>query len=506
MALTCSSRDRPTPWTARGLLHAIVLSSSSLLALAWPDPAHAQAMPEAGPGAEAVPPPPAAPGHPDAGSQPAEDTAAARASVQPAPAELATEAPRAPTVEPPAEPQVAATVAPPATRSRAPLPAPAARPSEVTVSGAVGEGVTIEARNRFSLNVKSRFQLRYQLDVPPKDATGERGLSQLVNINTARLALSGFAFRPQLKYQLQLAFGGRDYRDGAISPVYDAYLDYEVHRDLRIRAGQFFVPFDRLRTVRESALQMAERPRPVAELTLDRDVGVVLYSERFLGDSSPVAWRLGAFGGGGTNLSVGKKPGALLMGRVELRPLGDLDDDSEGDLKRRKNPALALGAGVAGNWNTNRVRSTTGATFSEGTTDYRHAAADLVFKWLGVALEGEVVWRKASANTITSEDADGNSTTEYTRSGSGWVAQASYVFDPPIELVGRLARLKARANTDPTLGSEADSRGQEIGAGVNYYLNGHKFKLQTSWIARTSTDFDLKQATHGVYALLDATF
>ena len=53
--------------------------------------------------------------------------------------------------------------------------------------------------------------------------------------------------------------------------IYDAFLDWKAHRDISVKAGQFFVPFDRLRTVREFALQMGDRPRPVAELTLDRD-------------------------------------------------------------------------------------------------------------------------------------------------------------------------------------------------------------------------------------------
>ncbi|MBN1607083.1 MAG: porin [Polyangiaceae bacterium] len=494
MTRLCSAHDRPPRRVAAGSLPAAILSVVALSAFLLPEPARAQVVPAAALGGASAP------------SQPDQN-----AGLGQPPAHTGPPGTPPPAAQPAQAPELTAT---PGVPSAAPAPAPAAtrqpptesETREVTLSAAAGEGATIQVDDRFSLNVKSRFQVRYQLDVPPKNPDGERKLSQLVSINTARLSLSGFAFRPGLRYQIQFAFGGRDYRDGATSPVYDAYLDYKVHRDLAMRAGQFFVPFDRLRTVRESALQMAERPRPVAELTLDRDAGVVFYSEHFLGDSSPVALRLGAFGGGGTNLSVGKKPGALLMARVELRPLGEIDDDFEGDLKRRKDPGVALGAGVAGNWNTDRARSTTGATFTGGTTDYRHAALDLVFKWMGIALEGELLWRKASADTLASVDANGSAVTEYTRSGSGWVAQASYVFDPPIEVVGRVARMKARADTDPTLVSEADTRGQEVGAGVNYYLNGHKFKLQTSWIARTSTDFKLKQATHGIYALLDATF
>lgn len=410
-------------------------------------------------------------------------------------------------VEPTEPVEPTKTVAPPAATASTAAAAPVSvTPKTVEISGKPGDGLTVRVSDAFSLNVRSRIQLRYQLDVPAPDDLGVRSTRQLVNIGTARLWFSGHVFRPQLTYMIQLAVAGRDYRDGAVSPLYDAFLDWKAHRDISIKAGQYFVPFDRLRTVREFALQLGDRPRPVAELTLDRDVGVTLYSDKFLHDRSPVAWRLGAFGGGGTNLSLGKDPGALLVGRVELRPLGPIDDDSEGDLERRKKPALALGGAFAANFNTNRLRSTTGTTFTGGTTHYYHVAADLVFKVRGLALQGEYLRKQASVNAIRSTDEDGMPLVEHTRSGQGWVAQASYLFDPPIELVGRMSRLYALGRTDPAFVSELDARGQEVGAGLNYYFNGHKMKLQADWIALMPGDFDFGRAAHVAHLQLDVTF
>lgn len=375
----------------------------------------------------------------------------------------------------------------------------------IEVSGAPGQGLTWKVGDTFSLNVRSRIQLRYQLNIPTKDDAGQREFEQLVSIGTARLWLSGNILAPELTYMIQLAVAGRDFRDGATSPLYDAYLDWKAHRDFSVRAGQFFVPFDRLRTVREWALQMADRPRPVLEYTLDRDMGVVVYSERFLGERSPLAWRLGAFGGGGTNLSLGREPGALMVGRVELRPLGPIDDDKDGDLERRPRPGLALGGAFAANLNTNRLRSTTGPTFAEGTTDYLHAAADLVFKWRGFALQGEYLWKQASSDELASTASDGTTITEYTRSGQGWVAQASYTLDPPFEVVVRLSGMYALPGTDPRLRAETASHGQEVGAGLNYYFNEHKLKLQADWIARMPHDFHFDAADHVVHLQLDVT-
>ena len=450
-------------------------------------PNEAAALAEPAPSDEAAAPPD--PAHADeaaAPSKPVGETVEAVDPVAVAPPPPATEA----------GPEIAAPLA----KSETPAPPP------FEVSGAPGKGLTLKVGDTFSLNLKSRIQLRYQLHIPQAEDGAARQLDQLVTVGTLRLYFSGNIFTPALTYMIQLALAARDYRDQAISPVYDAYLDYAVHRDLHVRAGQYFVPFDRLRTVREFALQMTDRPRPVAEFTLDRDVGITSYSESFLGDHSPLAWRVGVFGGGGNNLTTSKKPGALVVGRVELRPFGAMDDDQEGDLERRVTPGLAIGTGFAANYNTNRLRSTTGATFQGGTTDYRHAAADLVFKWRGWALQAEYLRKQASADTIISTDAEGDPLVEYTRSGQGWVVQTSYTFDPPFELVARVSRMYAFAGTDPTLVTEVEDYGQELGAGLNYYLNGHRMKVQTDWIARMPYNFNMQAADQVVRAQLDVTF
>jgi len=474
-----------------------------LVALHGVRPAHAESR-EASSLLEPEPEPVAAP---EPGSEP---VAAPDPTSNPEPV-------AAPPVEPEplAEPDPEPTETPvdtgiaPASEPTPPPPAPAvlaatppapAKPL-VTVTGAPGDGATIAVGDVFSLNVRGRIQVRYQLELPD----GQDPL-QTVNIYTTRLWFSGKLLRPELTYMLQLALAARDFRDNARSPIFDAYLDFKAHRDFSLRVGQFFVPFDRLRTVREWALQLPNRPIPVGELTLDRDVGIVFYSDRFLGDKSPFAYRLGVFGGGGTNLSVGKKPGALVVARLELRPLGPIDDDIEGDLERRKRPGLAIGVGGAGNFNTDRQRSTTGATYPGGEVTYAHAAADLVFKARGFALQGEYLLKLADENTFTYTDEDGMDATGNSRSGQGWVGQASYIFPKPVEIVARMSGLYSIGETDPALRREAENRGQEIVAGLNYYVNGHKFKIQLDWLARTNRDFELRDADHVFHAQLDVTF
>jgi hypothetical protein len=402
-----------------------------------------------------------------------------------------------------------------ATEVKAPTPTeptastPAEEPDQASkpraeVSAAPGKGLTVTVGPKFSLNVRARIQVRYELFIPPKDAQGQRDMKQVVNIGTARIWLGGNILTPKLLYMIQLAVAGPDFREGIITPLYDGYLDWQVHRDFNVKVGQYFVPFDRLRTIREWALEMAARPIPVFFFTLDRDVGVTLYSERFLG--SPLAYRIGVFGGGGRSVLTRQEPGCLVVGRLELRPLGDIDDDKEGDLDRRKKPGLALGGAFAANFNTNRQRSTTGLLFVGGSTDYFQAAVDLVFKWRGFAAEAEYLWKTASTDEIISETPEGEPLIEYTESGQGWVAQASYVFDPPIQVVGRWSRTYAFPGTDPAFTSLVESFGQELGAGLNYYFNYHWLKLQATWIGRMPNDVQFDAIQHSVIVQLDGTF
>lgn len=374
------------------------------------------------------------------------------------------------------------------------------------VTAAIGKGVTVATPDgRYSMTIRARFVPRLDLTLTPIAPDGE-ALDPKVRatISTARLWVMGNLFSPRFSYTVQLAYAARDFRDGAISPLYDAFVDWRAHRDASLRVGQFFVPFDRLRTVREFALQMVDRPRAVSELTLDRDIGVTVYSDHLGGDRSPVAYRLSVMGGAGMNVVNPRPPGLLVVGRVELRPLGPVDDDSEGDLDNRAQPGLALGGAVAYNLNSPRQRSTTGSTLTAGTLDYLHADADLVFKWHGFALSGEYLYRRAASQSVDGVGSDGAPLTEWARSGQAWVAQASYHTLSGLEVVARGSQMFADRDTDPAFVSEVAARGNEVGAGLNWYRNGHRFKIQVGWSALWGDDFAM--ATHTVATQADMMF
>ncbi len=377
---------------------------------------------------------------------------------------------------------------------------PSAPPSQmpVEVSAVPGKGFTVRTLDdRFAANLRTRFQFRNTFT-----HTGEADTNE-INIKTARLLLSGHVLVPALKYTVQLAFGTNDFEKDNPSPLFDAFVDYTRFRDLNVRVGQFFVPFDRARTVREFALQLVDRQQVVQELSLDRDVGAMVYSNDFLGTRGVLSYNLFVGGGEGRNRFGGQAMGPLTVLRFTVRPFGPFDDDQEADLSRLARPRLALGFAGGYNLQTNRQKSTYGSTFTLGTFDYTHTAADLVFKYRGFSLLAEAIARKAS-RAVLSGEVDGKPVQEASRSGWGYFVQGGFLLTDMVEIAARWDSLHAFAGTDPSFVKLLAEQGNQVGAGANLYLNGHAFKLQADY-ARFFGDRSPK-ARDVVRLQLDATF
>jgi hypothetical protein len=388
----------------------------------------------------------------------------------------------------------------------APLPAAVevapGKASGPEVAVAAGKGLTVtSADKRFQVTFRSRAQIRESYLHGPDTDTNE------VSVRTVRFTTQGYVLRPELKYLIQLAFGPNDFDKDNASPVFDAFVEYVGIRDFNVRFGQFFVPFDRARTIREFALQFVDRQIVVRELTLDRDVGLMFYSSDLFGWGSRLAYN-GFIGAGDGKNRVNdlntSKPSLLMVGRLTLRPFGAFDDDQEGDLTRGAKPRLAWGVAYGYNRATTRDHSTYGAFYTVGSFNYTHAATDLVFKWHGFSLLAEGVLRKANRRANGGENAAGTHITEYSRSGFGYFAQVGQMLTDKVELTARWDDLHAYQGTDPALEKLVRTGGRQLGGGVNVYLNGHAFKLQADYFYIFGSDFG--QGAHSLRAQLDASF
>jgi hypothetical protein len=351
-----------------------------------------------------------------------------------------------------------------------PAPVPAAPPKPTaTVTAAYGEGVTVSS-GEFRLNLRGRIQVQALTVVPWEGSSAQR--QNAFFVRRARLAMKGdFPFK--LSMNLQLAFSTLDMEPDAPNVLRDFNLQWAPLRDLSVRLGQMKVPFDVQRVVSSSSLQFVDRSTATGELNLDRDVGLMLYSDDLFGFGGRLRYALGVFGGDGRN-RVGTNVGLLYVARVRVSVFGPFDDKFEGDPERSSTVRLAFGAAIARNVQTNRPRSTTGTPFRlPGGFDYTHATGDVHFKWRGVSALAEVYWRQADEASRTGPVGSAM-VTEYSRSGLGWFAQGGVYVLPWLELVARYGDTQPLGTTDP-----AFKRMREVGGGVNFMVLKHDLKLQT---------------------------
>jgi hypothetical protein len=429
----------------------------------------------------------------------------------PAAAQVAPDLPpheQAPVVEPTAEPAQnvgEAAIDPPESVAEAETDAEEEEldeEPEVRVSAEPGRGFTVAVGDVFSATLRARIQLRNTTVVNGTEVTDN------VELRTARIWWTGNVIDPNVRYGVQLALGPNDFEPGNPSPLFDAFIESTHIRELNIKAGQFFVPFDRARTVRESALMATDRAEVIRELTLDRDVGIVVSSSDLFGLGGHLGYSVGFFGGDGRNRVQTAYPGFLYTARISVRPMGAFDDDQESDQTRGEHPRLGLGVAFAYNTNTDRPRSTTGTrnllVYQRARPDYVHFAADAVFKWAGFSFLGEIVWREADRNSWDYQSDAGANITEHTRSGWGYVFQLGMLVYEGLELWSRWDHLIANEGTAPDLIRQADELGHTLAAGANYYINGHALKLQADWAHSFGDDF--LGGTHTIRVQVDASF
>ena len=340
-----------------------------------------------------------------------------------------------------------------------------------TVTAALGEGVTVRS-GEFSLNVRGRIQLLATVLVPTGGSTAVR--SNTFTVRRARLILKG-ELPWNLSWLMQLGFAGADLEADAPNPLRDLYVQWRRWRDLSVRAGQMKVPFDVQYTFSSAYLQLVDRSLATSELDLDRDVGLVIYSDDLFGLGQRLRYAIGVWQGDGRN-RIGTNIGLLFSARVRVSLFAPMDDQVEGDLARSPKFRLAIGGGVARNNAANRPRSTFGTPYRlPGGFDYTHATGDVHLKWHGFSLLGELYWRQADTDTRTGI-VSGAGLTEVSRSGWGWFVQAGGFATPWLEFSARYGDLQPIGATD-----SAFLRTREIGGGANFFLSKHDLKLQADY-------------------------
>ncbi len=362
-----------------------------------------------------------------------------------------------------------------------------AQPKAPKVSAAFGKGVTVaDADGDVELNIRARVQLQGAVETNAPDADGERAAADtMFLVRRMRVVFQGHVLQKAVRYYFQLGLSTRDMEPDLLVPVRDAYVEWLGLRDVSVRAGQMKVPHTRERVISSSNLELVDRSNVNAEMNLDRDVGVALFSKDLFGAGRHLRYTAGVFGGDGRNRTA-NRAGLLWAARVEALPFGDFEDYEFADLERGEKPKLSFGVATAYNQSTVRALSTLGDTFTTGTVDYRHASADVHAKWKGLSIFGEAVYRKADALVVgTKVGSDGGLVTERPRPALGYMLQVGATLTRSVDIALRYGEVRP-------LDGEIVNRDREIGGGVGWYPRGHSLKIQADYfrLIRDTSTFD----------------
>lgn len=326
----------------------------------------------------------------------------------------------------------------------------------------------------FAMNFRFRVQSRLAYmsesdeDFTPKEFD--------FRVRRIRMRIGGFVLTPRLKYNIQLSFSRAD-MDWDVSQVpnvlRDAMITYETKQGFSFGIGQGKLPGNRQRVISSGDLQFPDRSIVNNALTIDRDFGA------FIGFSNHIknfhfAIKTAITSGEGRNVLKTDK-GLAYTGRIEILPLGQFTDGGdyfEGDLAREPKPKLSLGGTVHYNHLALRTGGQLG-TFLYAPRSLFTIHADIVFKWKGIAISSEYLYRSTdSAYTVNS-----TGDKRYVYAGQGVNTQVSYCFKKMYEIAFRHTILIP----DRQIWADENLK-NEYALGFSKYFMKHRLKIQTDII------------------------
>ena len=320
-----------------------------------------------------------------------------------------------------------------------------------------------DADEMFLLKIGARAQIRYTYKA--RDEDGDQSYFELERM---RLNLSGHVVNPQLQYYFQF---DSDSDSGGTMSVLDGYARYEVFEDfLKIGAGQYKAHFLRQERNSSANLQMVDRSLANEYYNIDRVLG--LWLEGHLGSSFFYAVGMSnGFNSKNFRIRDGIDNSPGFTAKMDYAVLGDWQKYSESDIKISKEPYMSVGLSGA----TDANNETGGA--SPPSFKVHQFGVDAIFKYMGFSLQAEYMGRWLNYDTPAMippgpPPPDSDVVAGRNIYSHGFYVQSGYMLTDTIELAGRFSAV---------YGNEGANNGTGVagGPGLNWFINGHKVKLQT---------------------------
>lgn len=321
------------------------------------------------------------------------------------------------------------------------------------------------------------------------------------DINEMRLIFSGYAYTKDLSYVFELQADG----NGANYGQFYAYVNYRFSDPFQVRAGLFKIAGTRQQMTGSDQLQFVHRTMTDTVFSLGRGVGVRFWGQLF---EKRVDWYLDVVnslnGPGNRTITndMNTPTGTMMDGNPALvfrtvwHALGEKpgeDLKGEGDLQRLAYPAMDIGFHYAFNEDEGDTNTMVipfplprrplgvggyGLTNTNGMQIHQFGV-DTAFKYMGFSATGEYYFR-----ILDPRRAGRQPFTPYwllTQQRDTVVMHGAYLqLGYMLPIPGMEDKFEAVARVGGIQAVGQDYEGTwEYGGGLNYYIEGHKVKLQT---------------------------
>ena len=269
-------------------------------------------------------------------------------------------------------------------------------------------------------------------------------------IRRAKTELTGWVWRRELTYELQLSWAGPEPGASTTSPLEDFVLNWDASKDRRfqVAVGQFKVPLGRQEMTSSSRQQFADRDILSNEFTRGRDVGVQLW-------------------------------GLLAKGKVEYRA-GIFNGNPAARSRTTTTSTSSTRASCSSPSETCGIRRATSSRRTSRSSPW--PASGRTTTWPApptpmTSTRGSSAWTPSSSTGGSPSSPSTSRDTARRRRGLASTPTAS-TRRSAISCCATGSRWRARwAGYDPT-DLIPDNDRTEVGGVVNYYFNRHNLKLQ----------------------------
>ncbi len=316
------------------------------------------------------------------------------------------------------------------------------------------------------IQLRAQFRLSLPADLDPANLTPRGDNDQYYfGMNRARLKAGGHAFRPWLKYYGEFEL--------ASSSLLDFGISVEKYPWLKVKVGQWRVPFNRESIISSAEQQTIDRSLMHRFFTADRQEGISLYGRMNDGGLADFSYWFSVYNGAGRGGGINRLGNAMYVGRLQWNFMGEPVPFTGSDLEGREN--FNGGLTIAGLLNRSaytRFSQTGGGRlegFSLGTDDrygLRQLLIESAFMYRGLTWQQELHYKRI-------RDFTNNSTTDLL----GNYFQAGYFFHRLLDWVPEPLEIAVRYSIVNPDRDRQDDLLNEFAFAANWFFNRHNNKL-----------------------------